>query len=295
METQQRKLHPFVLRDITYFTRWDQWKEAWEKETKAEYLESLLFRGFGVPADYKEEVERICLYMDIADIRHGCWRPFLRDSSEEFRSLITSSFGREVDSIEKLRIFLADKAYKELSQNFFKNSTKDDKLWSWARPLTDPLVLKKMLWFFRPDKDVICNIFYPKGHHVEVANEFIRNFCDFVWKDVDGSYLGVSEESKKVFHDIRFHTIPILIALRKTSILLEVSEKVTPMCVRAWDEAVMSRSFHFDVRGSRSPRSLREACLKSSAARDLLVLKEMIAEQKNLDRRQATLNKSENR
>jgi len=298
MKTQQKSReteHILAEKEICYITEWKQWKELWDKESRAEVLHSLLHFGFGVAInDHDEATDRICLYLDIADMRHESFRPFQDASNREL--FPRSAFGYELRNTEDLCKTLVQKAYQMLSQNFFKNTVEEDyRAPSWLQLAAHPQVLAKLFWFFRIDNDGnIPNLFSSGSeHYIEIAKDFALNFCLFAWDCDGGSYStirGVSEEVKKIFRQVRLDTITVLFGLEKLDILLNRyrREKIDKKCMEKLEGIVMDHKLYLPRMGLygeeyRKPHTGEEACLRSRAAQVLLILRTQLAEQKRFD------------
>jgi hypothetical protein len=260
MMTQQKQ-HILSEKKVVSIDTWKQWKEAFQEETRDIYLKGLIFSGFEAKVETdEEEAERLMFLMDLADTCYESLQPFGFNEKEA-----------------KIRNDLSEIAFKTLSRNFFKNSL-DDFSEFWFHPLRNPEVLKKIFWFFRRSYYGIYNL-NGNHHYVEVAKKFITEICSFIWEE-DFSYLWreLNEEQKETYRKARADTIEILIGLKKINMLLGSYKNVDSECLDRLEKFVMNEDVSILGESKlRKPNTIEEACLDSSVARVLFLLKKMIS------------------
>lgn len=300
METQQSAVkHPLVGKEVTHIQSWGQWKERWEKESCTEILHSLLHFGFGVSADWNEAIERLCLYLEIAD--NGDERSSVFSSKDDWQFQTYRAFGSEVNTKAGLREVLAKKAFQMLCQNFFKNTEKSEYHWklpSWARIVIVPQVLTKLFWFFQLDYQgdtLNLHRITESEHHKQIVRDFVHDFCLFVWECGDSAYHNyqeITEEVRTAFRQARPDIITLLAGLGELDLLLKGDryEEIDKACLKKLKNLAFGYELWLpdvnDFHGNRrKPRTIEEACLgKSQAARVLLVLQTLSAEKKRFDK-----------
>lgn len=292
----QKTVHPLMAGEISCINSWKKWKELWQGTEYAELRHSLLHFGFAVQADSTDEViERVCLYLDIAD----GWKYSrnFKKGEEDYSYLFGTVFGSEVNNLPEFRRFLAQKAFQSLCQNFFKNTAaKDYYVPSWARMATEHQVLEKILWFFRLNEDVVdipnLDPFDSTDHNMEIATKFIRDLCEFAWTCENNRWGRgeVYEEMKDELRKARPEMIRLLSGIGALDVLLNTGEyQLDKSCVKQLENIAMAYDRWLPSATSwsnehRKPRTLEEACFgNSQAARVLLILRVKQAEQKRFD------------
>lgn len=292
-ENQGVEIHPLLEKEISFIRDWQEWKELWKATKQADLLHSLLHFGFNVYIDSDEAAsERVCLYLDIADRN---FRSFRRDDDRDIYPY--SAFGREAGTIEALRKILSQKAFQSLCQNFFKNTSSEDRLPSWVRIATQPQVLEKLFWFFRLDEDgYIFNFRNPDDHNKVIVKEFARHLCKFAW-DCEkinrwyGRYgrEAINEETKETLRKARPSMITLLSGLEELDVLYNPEYELDEKCMEQLKNIVMACERWLPSATSwggekRKPRTIEEACFgNSQAARVLLILQVKQTEQKRFD------------
>lgn len=294
----QGEKHILVSKELCYIANWREWKEIFEKENKTELIHSLLHFGFKVPFyEDGEDVERVCLYLDLADSGDDSLFPLRGVNDIEFTP--KSTFGKEVKSTEDLRGIIRKKAYQVLVQDFFKRQEKlmyNSPTPYWAQlAFEHPEVLSKLLWFFRSNKyGSISNLReLGREHYMEVAESFALEFCTFAW-DCDNCHFDLDGERKEIFQNIRADTITILFGLNQLGVLLDDDryKKVDDGCIKKLRNIVMEREIWMPSKDSygnehRKPETVEEACVESQAARVLLVLENLLIQKQNIENLQA--------
>jgi hypothetical protein len=292
--------HPLEGKGVTHIQSWGAWKERWEKESCTEILHSLLHFGFGVSADWNEAIERLCLYLEIADNGGERWGVFSSEDDRQFQAY--KAFGREVNTKAELREVLTQKAFPMLCQNFFKNTAEHSySLPSWVRMVIVPQVLAKLFWFFRLNsqgqiQNIRPHLRYDNEHQKKIARDFAYDFCLFVWEcgnpGAYHDYREISEDVRTAFYKARPDVITLLAGLGELDLLLKGNryEEMDKACLKKLE----SLAFDYDlwlpnvneIRGDyRKPRTIEEACLgKSQAAHVLLVLRTLLVEKERFDK-----------
>ncbi len=301
METQQQKVqeikHPLAERKIDYISCWTKWKERWEKESDAEILHSLLHFGFSIPVDWNEAVERLCLYLEIADKGDESLRTFQNSGDRDFY-YCNYTFGVEVKNKAGFREILSQKAFQMLCHNFFKNTEKTEYRWklpSWARMVMIPQVLTKLFWFFRLNYlGNTLNLQRTEGeNHKQIARDFAHDLYLFVWECGDSAYHGeIAEEVRAAFRQARPDVIILLVGLGELDLLLKGDryEEIDEACLNKLESLAFGYELWLPDENKfhgvyRKPRTIEEACLgKSQAARVLLVLQTLLAEKERFDK-----------
>lgn len=290
-----QEVHPLLRGEISYIKDWTEWKELWESTKYAELRHSLLHFGFGVSCSWaQDEIERVCMYLEIAD-RYGSSWEFQKGERTEFSR--RTAFGGTVWHPEELRRILAEKAFHVLCQNFFKNTESFVyRAPSWVQLATDPLVLEKLFWYFRLDEyGRVHNL--PNSdddHHIEIAREFAYSLCTFLWfcEDiVDGRYYGDTVYSgvKRTPPGTRLNIITLLFGLRRLNVLLDEKYELDDSCMKRLEELALGYDLfmpNIDSYGDklRKPTTIQEALLgKSKVAEILLILRAKQTEKKRLD------------
>lgn len=297
METQQgavKRKHPLEGKEVTYIQSWEQWKKRWEGESSTEILHSLLHFGFSVSANWKDAVERLCLYLEIAD--NGDERSSVFSSKDDWQFQTYRAFGSEVNTKAGLREVLAKKSFQMLCQNFFKNTAEQNyHLPSWVGMITIPQVLDKVFWFFRLNYlgDILnIHLLRDGDHQKKVAEDFVHELCLFIWDCGNyGTYPGcreLTEEVRTAFRKARPDVITLLAGLGELNLLLKGDryEEMDNVCLKKIESLAFGYELWLpDANEFRKPQTIEEACLgKSQAARVLLVLRTLLAEEERFDK-----------
>lgn len=227
MVTQQEsavKKHPLAEKELACIQSWSKWRELWKRETRVEIIHSLLHFGFNVRvASVGEEIDRLCLYLEIADSEDGY-----------FSALRSGSHLEERKGLSK-------KAFQMLCQNVFKDKNVDkigyQGIPSWLPIVVQPQVPAKLFWFFRlDDYGYILNLFcWNNENHLQmIAKDFVLDFCCLVW---DGKPRRdqniVSEKTKAFFLVWRPDVIALLAELGQLDLLFKC-ERFTEMDEVCW-------------------------------------------------------------
>lgn len=283
METKETAAHPLLEKNIDCIVDWKEWKEHWRKETRADFLHSLLHFGFEVEVySHEEAVERICLYLDIANGAFD-YRTF-RSYSHGSGGRPPCRFGKDITDRSDLQYILSRKAFQMLCQQLFKNTSEDD-VPSWLRITADQQVFSKLLWFLRLDEDGrIYNLFMADGHNAKIARNFAEEFCCFIWKCQEINSLDyIPDGIRETFRKGMPSMIEILFGLRKLDLLLARKryETIDAECEEKLQELALSFKLYISSDGvsHRKPKTVEEACFAGSqAAQVLLVVRTMRAE-----------------
>jgi len=286
METQQespKAVHPLMAKEIRWISDWSKWKKYWEKESQAEILHSLLHFGFDVDARNTEEaIERICLYLDIAD---GCF--CLDTFYVNFRE--DHSGPRWVDHSKGVRRALSEKAFQTLCQKFFKDSRREgySDVPSWVPYAAVSEIFSKLLRFFRVDKRGNISNLRGEGHNVEIARTFAAEFCFLAWKcdDYPPYYQALSDEVAETFRQAKPQMLEIMWGLGKLDFLLK-SERYRTLdekCEQKLEELALSLDGNFPDGGRffRKPKTVDEACYANSQAARVLILLRIMRDQES--------------
>ncbi len=142
---------------------WEEWKERWEActdyPTAAGLLHAVFDTEIGKPlyhGSYENEVERICLMLDIAD-------------------------GHRVHGISNKEV--REQAFVVLTTQFFKKCGYDS--------ITNlgPEVRQKLLWFFRAEgqrdfmtRNVSWVVYSKEEYLMQLASRYLEQFCTFMWR-----------------------------------------------------------------------------------------------------------------
>lgn len=299
MKAQQKNgesgKHVLLEKDLTYIKDWEGWKELWEGESQAEYLNSLLFFGFDISANENEAVERLCLYLEIAD-GTGRSSNFVKENEEgedEYfrlrflnpcKTFIQREYENGIKTKAEFREMLAKKAFQVLCLKFFKNTSKEGYLPSWHKELLDPDVLAKLFWFFRSENQWR----WLDDHHLKIVNNFGYDFCLFVWNHANGKYRfgfnyprEIDEETIALFRSVCPDVITVLARLHKLDFLMSRDryEEVDENCLDRLKKLSLNNVLCLPKIDSswgnehRKPKDIKEACLGGSqAARVLTIL-----------------------
>ena len=301
---QEEAVHPLRKKKIDYIKSWKKCKELWEKATLVEDLHNLLHIGFEIETDGEERIERICLYLDIAN---GCfdhntfeWSIPIRDGPGPSHLV---RFGTKIEDIpHDLQEILSQKALQMLCQKFFKNTAEENHYPSWVRLAAGPQVLAKLIWFFRLDDEgrKLFNLGYSSNwceigkNNMEIAATFAEEFSLLTWKCKeekfrDRLYNGEAE----AFWQVRPSMIEILFGLRKLDALFsnERYKRIDKECMNKIEYLALAFKLNFSILEKRKPESIKEACLVSQAARVLLSLRVMQQEDTRLEKLDAAKEK----
>lgn len=283
-------VNPLMTLETYYIPDWKKWKELWHRPICSEFRHSLLHFGFDIEAYQEEEVERLCLYFDIADGHRsvGWGWDLPKEIDRRYDMNLRTVFGREVDGFGKIRRIIAEKAFHILCQRFFKNTSKEEDIPSWAYLVANPVVLQKIIWFFRLDGKSIVNLPHLSGndkHFAEIAEKFIYDICVMSWECEgfysSGDWRSLKEDSLETFRKFRPNMVDLLYGIEKLDVLIKLDKrfKVDEACMKRLEELAMSEDLYLPSEDSwgnsfKKPRDLEEACCGGSqAARVLLILK----------------------
>lgn len=281
-ETEAEWVHP--LNRVTLsssLTNWGEWERSWDEEMervapRTENLLGSLHLIFAIPGGYSKAVLHL---LEIAD---GYYVNFtLREGDPVIY------FPKENRKIGwNVRHVIAEKAWKLLCDNFFKNRA--EKSWhtpSWTRTVADKEVFNRLLWFFDPQKRCL-NIPYRnnRDRYDETALQFLREFVIFAWyfRTFDDRW-GPHEEDEviqKMFREARPKLVEILDAIHGLDFLLNgeglIKENEYPE--RLINAAVIAK---LEELALENHETVKEAAWAGSyAAQTLLVLHSNMKEQK---------------
>jgi len=277
--------------------KWSDWKELLGKEFPVELIHSLLHFGFEIDCSWDEAIDRLCLYLKIAD-RHSDFFFFDDHGPGEFSFLPRRRFGQDISNYGHLRTALSQKAFQMLSQNFFKNTAEKYYIPSWVELATEPQALSELIWFFRLSQGLFeerktLNLYHDKGHNAEIAAEFAQEFSLLPWKcDELETFDRLSDKTKDMLRQAKPSMIEILLGLGKLDLLLREGryERLDKECMSKLKDLALG--FKLDLpdpnsilSASRKPETIKEACLgRSQAAQVFLLLQIMQEEGARLDK-----------
>jgi len=176
--------HPLFQKDIREIGSWEEWKGRWEKAALKEELLGLLHCGFSVK--HTSDVERACLYLEVAD--------GYRDKANFELEVEKEPQGvwRQKRLEPEMRLEVAQKALRMLVDKLFTNTYKPLNPYayehpSWAGAVTFPAVLEKIFWFFGADRFSYlqeCNLpgLDSEKHDDVVLRQFIKDLVVFCWQ-----------------------------------------------------------------------------------------------------------------
>jgi hypothetical protein len=221
----EREIESLVEARRYGYCGWERWKELFFKAETKEELIGLLHFGFDVASSREEQVECVCLYLEVAD------------GFRSFASVIPreSNHWRDPDGSPyvKSRQEIAQKARKMLCDKFFKTVEDKNYLFSWVPLIVERAVFEKLIWFFRersyfgnlPD----CNPLGKENHQDEICRAFLQEFIRFVWRNFDlfrgrdfrGNWTSEQiADATAMFRQARPATIEMLDYLKETNRLL---------------------------------------------------------------------------
>jgi len=270
-----QEIHPLLDGEMSYIRDWGQWKELWLGTRQAQLRHGLLHFGFEVEADWpKGIVDRVCMYLDIAD-SHG--RSLYKAGEERLQYFGTICGNRPKDPGE-LRGILSQKAFNVLCEKLFKN-TQDQDSPSWAPIVTHPVLLEKIFRFLRLDREgKIRNLpRFPEEHHLVIAREFAFSLCLFLWREGDSTKS--SEEDAEGFRKRRSDIISLLFGLYQLDILEDIDKyELDEDCRKRLEELALGFDLYLPSEDSwqdkhRKPADLNEACLGGNQAAKLLMVR----------------------
>ncbi len=202
MTHDRREPYPLSENPICSLDTWTSLRSLWDKECssnepQAEVLLGLLHRGFEIchqsEIPQEDKVDRICLYLEMA---HGYKN---RDSDPRGK--------------------LTEKAWRMLCQNYFKG---EKNIYDFELA-TNPVVLDKLLWFFKPGFryiDAQRNIpSWSRNHYEDKAVWYLVGLVRFVWFEYE-RYHCTDSGVIDYFHSKRPELVGILNDLHKLDILV---------------------------------------------------------------------------
>lgn len=285
-------VHSLRQSDITYIRNWDEWKKQWQLANLVELRLGLLHLGFGISLEdipgqprengacTKRGVDRICLYLDLADGHLERMRFIKSHENLQPDPRIRSAVGRT--DAASLRQEISKKAFGVLCTDIFLRFDANPFPTSKSSPLghwSDPAALRKFLWFFRPTGTStlynVENIGNGKNIRAEAATSFALWLCRFL--------LGIDEKrhfpelqkelGEQLFSEFRPKAIEILATLNKLDILIQGNFQPDLQSLLTLKKLAMDTLFPNDSASARETRTLEEAVASGSpAARVLLVL-----------------------
>lgn len=275
MDTRAIATHPLMDKELGYIADWSEWKKLWLEETRVDFLHSLLHFGFEVRTEsYEEVIERLCLYLDIAD---GAFYSYTFGKcyyySEYYRNGCCSRFGILLQDQLDLKYIISQKAFQMLCRHFFKNTAEDQyHVPSWMQLATNPQVFSKLSNFFRLNEEGwIFNLWEAEGHNAEIATKFALELSSFPWTYDDlNSWRKYFWDNEEFFENIKPQMIEILYGLKRLDILLEKKrcKQVDENCEKKLSDLA-----------SRSSKNIGEACYLGSQAARVLILLQKIKEE----------------
>ena len=289
--------HPLAAVQETIGT-WDQWMARWRAIKNAEEMLGLLHCGFTVVASGREDIERICFYLDVADGHNSSLGFELSGESRDY----FSSQPRFLDQgmpWSEVRRSIARKAFETVTNAVFKNRSKGGDSPSWLWLIEHPELVDKVLWFFRVEEDSPC-IKNAGIHKVEniVYAEIVRTFLStFVTQRWWFTYLGDDHYRaiQRQLRERRPRFIEILWGIGELEKLFSRNYELDKACLAKLEELAFRQSLQLPTKKEdrfgvswderyRKPISLAEAHYGGSMPAIVLTHRRIVAEeQKRFD------------
>ena len=281
---------------LSVISGWQEWKTFWEQTPIAECRHSLLHWGFAVRTQSQEEFfDRILFYFDVAD----GWiysSNFKIADEEDWCSQWTPLMEEEKlnpQPLSSVRRILAEKAFRELCKNFFKEKDKyvQQRIDSieetrWFAKLNFG-ILEKVLWFFRYEDHRIRNMPYDGEVYARIAERFLFNLCRLAFENTEPDWRTENNEIKARLREAQPQMVEFLLGLGKEDHLLQYN--LNDACLKKLEEIALGGRLNLPTmtgygREYRSPKTVEEACLgESRATRILLTLRVIKKEQKRIE------------
>jgi hypothetical protein len=274
-------LHPLAADEVRPISGWQEWRKLWQETKVAEIRHSLLHFGFEVETRAGESAERTIFYLSIAD-GFDTSHDVNFASKGDHRPPHFSSFGRSVESTEKIRRMVARKAFDMLCQHVFKKdkaerSLDERSVW-WVQRLANPAVFEAMLHFFRiDDRNRVRNlpVRLEPDHKAEIAEGFLVELTKLGWKGhIYERHIG--EDGVRLFADARPRFVEILCAMRRPDLLLTQEytgggftrlETIDEESLHMLEKIVMDQELDIPFEnGDRKPKTTEEAAASGSRA-----------------------------
>lgn len=308
------KITPFMLRGRTVevVRNWDEFLNLWNEAKTCKQMQGLLLEGFGVPLgrraygepDY-DRIDRLEFYLGVADGWANC--SLLKTLDDDNWSCIIDGTER---TQREVRQMVAETAFKQLCQNFFKKWTeapiRDDRRrleWRWTEVIASEQLLPIIMDFFKPEKAssfrseeqvAIVNLNYrhDRRHPLEKhARDFILKLQEFLWEwkeekieswTKDPSATEQKNTSMRARIEVaKVWMVEVLVGLGKLDQLWEVCGPrqgefidLDVACLTKLEEVALRMSFsnfYHPVRKDRPVVSVDEAYLAGSTAARFLV------------------------
>lgn len=283
-----KETHPLLKKEIWEDVSWEDKKKRWDEEMARDrpdpsVLEGILHRLFSNGTC----PESICFCLDLAD-GHESGDLFSKVSASSLHSPQVKTRNREI----------AEKAWRVLCDNFFKNTKESSQIASWVDLVVNEQVFKKILWFFSPQKEdrIGNNLPNPdlsgrnRGHYANIARTFLKEFIRFVWRIdrfgrfVDGLTSAECKAIREIFRKARPQIIEIAAEMKDLNFLLNRDYYLKEWCGGFdVDDATMEKleelSFAeelWDGKEHRKPESVEKAFYHDSYSAEILVLLRII-------------------
>ncbi|MBI2050236.1 MAG: hypothetical protein HYT31_00340 [Parcubacteria group bacterium] len=180
--------HP-LLSVTSSMTLWREWKQEFGAATEAGRKRDLILGGYTMQvAGAEEEVERDCLYMEVAD-GHNDTGSFNRAGERGlgWHSDSRPFFLGERRSWPEIRQRIARDAFEVFARERLRSHETHPTIpsWAWVEHIFVPEVFRKVLWFFRREGGGIRN--YPhrhpeRGFYPRIVRAFLMDLCEVGWK-----------------------------------------------------------------------------------------------------------------
>jgi len=255
---------------------WGEWKSRWDTETHMKILLGLLHCGFDMTVETWEQLlERVSLYFDVAD------------------GHLEGQFG-EARGIHSERL-LAKKAFSMLATKVFTtNESNEHKRPDWTFHLCQPGMLRKLVWFFRPDEPIeegCCkltnlwrNRFGGRDHAIDTTVAFLGSLLEFsfreTWTTDPQELIDMRPQLIRIAACFGIEGLRFLANYDRRGVFAEASplRSLDESCIEALREVAFGKQQWLPIvregtrftHGPRKPRSIEEAIWGGSFAAILL-------------------------
>jgi len=305
-----RPFHPlFAKGEITPIVNWSQWLELWDKAKTMQELESLLHFGFDVCMEkmsYAEKeynnADRVIFYLSIADGWNNYFS-FRRYDGEDDHYYVFGYDARlrpEVISNQKIRQYLAKKAFDVLCVRFFEKAHFDATgVHGMIFPAIKNFFSVRHTEYDVADKLVIKNLSQRserRSHQEESAVRFLFSLAYFIirWKKPDPTSWHSDEQKlseEKQNNEQQAYINPVKPWAIKILCGLERLDQLTKQEIIALDEPCLSTlreialsnkllPSQYPVRTGRVVSTIDEACYVESKSAWLLKQRELLIKEK---------------
>lgn len=296
-------VNPLLTREVRPIHSWNEFLEHWQEATTYEEMLGLLHVGFALPFDsVNDYIDKLVFYFGVADgwiDRDLLQTPADKEKFYRVGSSRGFNFRDEIKRPREFRQMLAFKAFDMISQNFFKEESKNssDRLTTnQGKWVASERLLPVIQSFFRTEdrsfekKYKNRNLHYwpeHRTHSEEHAIVFLLKLAEYIWdwKEKEFTELSPCESEKKMATERRSFLdsaepwmIDVLACLKRLDVLRKWLLELNEPCLAKLKGIALHNElkWHYHpVLHDRPVTTIDEACCAGSTAAWLLKEREI--------------------